>query len=183
MNTHANELKNCLLKIIDEMVLSSDIFNLSGKPAFCRKSKFNFSTLIQFILSFGSNSLGHEIGEFFEYRKGFPTVSAFVQQRKKLSYTALEHLFYRFNECTFKKPVLYKNYRLLAIDGSDFSLPYNSQEDNVMGDNHFSTLHLNALLMFVVKAFWMSLFKRDCTKTKQVQHVNLWIESVKNILL
>ena len=58
MNTHANELKNCLLKIIDEMVLSSDIFNLSGKPAFCRKSKFNFSTLIQFILSFGSNSLG-----------------------------------------------------------------------------------------------------------------------------
>ena len=49
MNTHANELKNCLLKIIDEMALSSDIFNLSGKPAFCRKSKFNFSTLIQFI--------------------------------------------------------------------------------------------------------------------------------------
>ena len=43
MNTHANELKNCLLKIIDEMALSSDIFNLSGKPAFCRKSKFNFS--------------------------------------------------------------------------------------------------------------------------------------------
>ena len=153
VNTHANELKNCLLKIIDEMALSSDIFNLSGKPAFCRKSKFNFSTLIQFILSFGCNSLGHEIGEFFEYRKGFPTVSAFVQQRKKLSYTALEHLFYRFNECTFKKPVLYKNYRLLAIDGSDFSLPYNSQEDNVMGDNHFSTLHLNALFDVCSKNF------------------------------
>ena len=153
VNTHANELKNCLLKIIDEMALSSDIFNLSGKPAFCRKSKFNFSTLIQFILSFGSSSLGHEIGEFFEYRKGVPTVSAFVQQRKKLSYTALEHLFHRFNECTLKKPVLYKNYRLLAIDGSDFSLPYNSQEDNVMGDNHFSTLHLNALFDVCNKNF------------------------------
>ena len=49
VNTHTNELKNCLLKIIDDMALSSDIFNLSGKPAFCRKSKFNFSTLIQFI--------------------------------------------------------------------------------------------------------------------------------------
>lgn len=71
VNTHANELKNCLLKIIDEMALSSDIFNLSGKPAFCRKSKFNFSTLIQFILSFGSNSLGHEIGEFLNIGKGF----------------------------------------------------------------------------------------------------------------
>ena len=80
-------------------------------------------------------------------------MSAFVQQRKKLSYTALEHLFYRFNECTFKKPVLYKNYRLLAIDGSDFSLPYNSQEDNVMGDNHFSTLHLNALFDVCSKSF------------------------------
>ena len=68
-------------------------FNLSGKPAFCRKSKFNFSTLIQFIFSFGCNSLGHEIGEFFEYRKkGFPTVSAFVQQRKKTQLHCLRHI-------------------------------------------------------------------------------------------
>ena len=153
MNTHANELKNCLLKIIDEMALSTDIFNLSEKPAFCRKSKFDFSTLIQFILSLGSNSLGSEIGEFFEYKNGFPTVSAFVQQRKKLNYTALEHVFHRFNECTMKKPVFYKNYRLLAIDGSDLMLPYNSQEDNVMGDNHFSTLHLNALFDVCSKSF------------------------------
>ena len=85
--------------------------------------------------------------------KGFQLCQHLSNKEKKLSYTALEHLFYRFNECTFKKPVLYKNYRLLAIDGSDFSLPYNSQEDNVMGDNHFSTLHLNALFDVCSKSF------------------------------
>jgi len=42
VNTHANELKNCLLKIIDEMALSSDIFNLSGKPAFVVKVNLTF---------------------------------------------------------------------------------------------------------------------------------------------
>ena len=53
-----------------------------------------------------------------------------------------------------KNPVLYKNYRLLAIDGSDFSLPYNSQEDNVMGDNQFFDPPFECtFLMFVVKAF------------------------------
>lgn len=32
-----------------------------------------------------------------------------------------------------------------TIDGSELSLPYNPNEDNVMGDNHYSTLHLNSL--------------------------------------
>lgn len=39
--------------------------------------------ICRFILSFGSNSLGHEMGEFLEYKDGFPSVSAFVQQRQK----------------------------------------------------------------------------------------------------
>ncbi len=47
--------------------------------AFQQKRKFDFSSLVKFILSFGCNTLGHEIEEFFEYQANFPTVSAFVQ--------------------------------------------------------------------------------------------------------
>jgi len=153
VNTRANELKDHLNKTISQMALCPDQFSTSDHPAFCRKSKWDFSTLIRFILSFGSNSLGHEIGEFFEYKKGFPTVSAFVQQRKKLNYTALEHLFHCFNDQTLSNPKLFKNYRLLAIDGSDLTLPYNPAEDNVMANHHVSTLHLNALFDVCNKSF------------------------------
>lgn len=143
MNTHANEMKSCLLAIIKEMASDPESF-ATKKGCFSRNRKFDLETLIKFILSLGSNSLGHEIGEFFEYKEGFPTVSAFVQQRKKLDYYALKYLFDEFNKRSNLAPTLYKGYRLLAIDGSDLSLPYNPAEDNVIGNNHLSTLHLNA---------------------------------------
>ena len=153
VNTYANKFKNCILEIVKEMANTPEKFAIPDGTCFCRNRKFDFSTLIQFILSFGSNSLGHEIGEFFEYKEGFPTVSAFVQQRKKLNHTALEHLFHEFNKQTDLVPALFKDYRLLAIDGSDLTLPYNPKEENVIGDNHVSTLHLNALFDVCSKTF------------------------------
>ena len=152
MNTHANKMKNHIFDILSEMEKTPDRFSCEER-AFRRKRKFDFSTLMRFILSFGSNSLGHEIGEFFEYEQGFPTVSAFVQQRKKLSYTALEYLLHEFNKRTEIVPKLFKHYRLLAIDGSDLSLPYNPLEENVIGANRVSTLHLNALYDVCNKRF------------------------------
>lgn len=153
MNTHANELKNCILEIIREMSNDPQGFSTSEKACFVRQSKFGFEKLMQFILSFGSNSLGHEIGEFFEYSDGFPTTSAFVQQRKKLSYEAFKYLFHEFIKRNDHSPTLYQGYRLLAIDGSDLSLPYNPNEDNVVGKNHVSTLHLNAAFDVETKQF------------------------------
>lgn len=142
-----------MLEIVKEMANAPEKFTSSDSVCFCRNRKFDFSTLMQFILSFGSNSLGHEIGEFFEYKEGFPTVSAFVQQRKKIDYTALEYLFHEFNKQTDLEPSLFKGYRLLAVDGSDLTLPYNPKEENVIGDNHVSTLHLNALFDVCSKKF------------------------------
>ena len=49
--------------------------------------------------------------------------------------------------------MLFKHYRLLAVDGSDLTLPYNPRENNVIADNHVSTLHLNALYDVCNKRF------------------------------
>lgn len=80
-------------------------------------------------------------------------MSAFVQQRQKLDYSAFRYLFDKFNECIDDHPVLFKHYRLLAVDGSDLTLPYNPRENNVIADNHVSTLHLNALYDVCTKRF------------------------------
>lgn len=153
MNVYSKQLKNYILDIINEMAKEPERFITSDKKHLCRKRKWDFSTLMRFILSFGSNSLGHEVGNFFEYQDGFPTVSAFVQQRQKLDYSAFRYLFEKFNECIDDQPVLFKEHRLLAVDGSDLTLPYNPRENNVIADHHVSTLHLNALYDVCNKRF------------------------------
>lgn len=130
-----------------------EIFSLTGNTAFSRRRTWDFSTVIKFILSFGSNSLGYEIGEFFEYKEGFPTVSSFVQQRKKLNFSAMEYLFHQFTDQTLEKPQLYKGYRLLAIDGSGISSAYNPKENNTLRNDHVSALHLNSLYDICNKLF------------------------------
>lgn len=145
MNAYATRLKTLLLDMIDEIAEHSSDYTISNRNHLSRKRKWNSATLIRFILSFGSNSLGYEIGNFFEYKKDFPSTSSFVQQRQKLHYSAFQALFENFNARITKKPKLFKNYRLLSVDGSDLSLPYNPKEENVIGENHVSTLHLNAL--------------------------------------
>ena len=61
-------------------------------------------------------------------------MSAFVQQRKKTQLHCLRTFdFIALMNVHLKKPVLYKNYRYLQLMEVNFSLPYNSQEDNVIG--------------------------------------------------
>lgn len=135
------------------MAETPGVFSSVGNTAFSRKRTWDFSTIIKFILSFGSNSLGYEIGDYFEYKKGFPTVSSFVQQRKKLDYSAMEYLFQHFTEQSLKKPKLFKGYRLLAIDGSGIASAYNPKEGNTLRDDHVSALHLNSLYDLCNKIF------------------------------
>lgn len=153
MNTYAIRMKKILSDIIEDIASNSSDYAISNKNHLSRNRKWNTSTLIRFILSFGSNSLGYEIGEFFEYKKDFPSVSSFVQQRQKLHYSAFQALFNSFNERIMKKPKLFKGYRILSVDGSDLTLPYNPNEENVIAENHVSTLHLNALYDVINKQF------------------------------
>lgn len=121
---------------------------------------------MKFILRFGSNSLGSEIGDFFHYKEGFPTVSSFVQQRKKLKYTAFEQLFHAFINKTSSTPKLFKGYRLLAIDGSDIFLPYNPKESNCIEKNHTSKIHLNGLFDLLGKIYIDAFVEKNLEKNE-----------------
>lgn len=127
--------------------------------SFYRKRKWPLDKLIHFILSFGSQSLGTEILEYFQFQEGFPSVSSFVQQRKKLSFHAMENLFKLFYNRTESDPVLFKGYRIAAIDGSELSVSYNPNEENVIGENHHSTLYLNSLYDVCSKIFMDSVIQ------------------------
>ena len=179
MKLTADDLKKCLNECISEIVFHHNEFSLVPK-AFSRTRKWPLDKLIHFILSFGSQSLGTEILEYFQFQDGFPSVSSFVQQRKKLPFQAMENLFKLFYNRTESDPVLFKGYRIAAIDGSELSLPYNPNEENVIGENHHSTLYLNSLYDVCGKIF-MDSVNMEKKGTKQMQHA-LWLtEFLKNI--
>ncbi len=85
----------------------------------------------------------------FNFSIDSPTVSAFVQQRSKLSSTAFETIFREFTDSVCCSD-LYKGYRLIAVDGSDLHTPTNKDEvdsfyPGTNGQKPYNLMHLNAL--------------------------------------
>ena len=87
--------------------------------------------------------------DYFKFNADTVSVSAFVQQRAKLIWEAMEYLFQRFaDEAPVSKTV--GKYRLLAVDGSDIQISADSNDKDsyypgANGQHSYSLLHLNAL--------------------------------------
>jgi hypothetical protein len=83
------------------------------------------------MIGMGGNSLCKEIYDWFNYSEDTASVSAFVQQRNKISSKAMEYIFGEMvKKCD--EQILFKGCRcrLLAVDGSDIRLPKNKNDDN-----------------------------------------------------
>ena len=96
-----------------------------------------------------SGSLKKELLELFHYHYDTATTSAFSQQREKILPEALAFLFQEFNHA-FTQNQSYREYRLLACDGTALNISRNSSDqENYFqsnpGEKGFSQLHLNAL--------------------------------------
>ncbi len=131
------------------MAETSDQYVKSPNVDFTRKRKIDFQATISFVLASSGKSLSNELLQFFSCKSTCPTVSAFIQQRNKLSETVFEKLFHSFSKsnipnCTFK------GYRLLAVDGSSLCTPPNPADKAsyfpaVNSKKHFNLLHIHAL--------------------------------------
>ena len=83
MNDNPKFVKETLLNIVRSMDNDKSRFVRNPEKDFTRRRTLDFQTMIKFILSAGSNTLATEIMNFFDFSR-FPSVSAFVQQRKKI---------------------------------------------------------------------------------------------------
>ena len=93
-------------------------------------------------------SINHELLTYFNSSKNTPSASAFVQQRSKILPDAFEALFNSFSKINNPHKT-YKNYRVLAVDGSDLHIPTNSLDTDsyfakVNNQRPYNLLHLNA---------------------------------------
>ncbi|MBQ7761353.1 MAG: transposase [Clostridia bacterium] len=149
MKLTPKNIKRTLRKVINEISTQPELYAKNLGKDFSRNRKLPFKQMVYTILSMAGKSLPNELMEHFGLKVNLPTVSAFVQQRNKITCNAFEVLFNKFNSlCNEQK--LFKGYRLLAADGSDLHTPTNIDEQGsyyagTNGQKPYNLLHLNAL--------------------------------------
>lgn len=123
-------------------MLASEDFILNHKflaSSFTRERKLTFGSVVMLILQKGLKSLQNRINEFFDKLCSdiLPaTSSAFTQARKKLNHSAFIALNKEGVTDSFYADGLYKkwrNYRLLAVDGSQIRLPSSEEVRDEFG--------------------------------------------------
>ena len=113
MNITPKTVKRTPKKTVKEISSNPQIFANNPEKDFIRRRKLPADKMMYSVLSMSSKDLKCELMDFFDMNKNMPTVSAFVQQRNKISVTAFETLFHQFT-FSFPQQKLYKGYRLLA---------------------------------------------------------------------
>ncbi len=149
MNITPKIVKRTLKKTVKEISYNPQVFAKNPEKDFSRKRKLTAEKMMYSILSMSGKDLKCELLDFFILDKNTPTVSAFVQQRNKISVAAFETLFHKFTSA-FPQQKLYCGYRLLAVDGSDLHTPTNKEETECYypgtnGQKPYKLLHLNAV--------------------------------------
>ena len=120
-------------KLVFEMAHDADLFSKRPGRDFSRNSKLSFEKTISILLCMQGKSISIELLNFFEYGQNTPSASAFAQARNKLASHTMQTLFQRF-VCACEVHHTYKGFRLLAADGSEFSIPQNKEALNQMID-------------------------------------------------
>ena len=155
-------IRDKLNTVISDMSEHTELYAKNPEKDFTRNRKLNFETLTKFILSMQGGSLNREMYKYFQ-NDDIASVSAFVQQRDKLSPDAFKVLFDRFNAVCNDNKLLNNKYRLLAVDGSDLNIAMNKESDSYVKPQRtkkngelskgFNQLHLNALYDILNKVY------------------------------
>ena len=150
------KVRKILLSILKSLS-PADIARSPGRDFSRIRKCSRFDTLLT-IITMAGHSLRTELDNYFlPGRKSPPSISAFVQQRAKLSSDALYLVFSRFNErLPFKKT--FKGLHLLACDGSDLNIPpWPGDTDTYIPYNSnnggYFQMHLNALFDLLEKRY------------------------------
>ena len=80
----SEKVKSTLWNLIDEMSLDLSSYTLHPGKDFSRKKKWDFPTLMKFIISMESQSLKIELHKYFGYTTDCPTNASFNQRRSQI---------------------------------------------------------------------------------------------------
>lgn len=166
-------IKEVVTKFDSELIKLDSIkseFCIHPEKDFTRNRKITFISTIKSILSFGGGTLTNELLKINKFATDTPTSSAFVQQRDKITPKAFSALFSMINQA-FDQDIRYKDYRLMAVDGSHIHVPTNPQDidsfvkctENERPHNEF---HLNAMFDILQKFYTDAVVQKYRTQNE-----------------
>ena len=135
-----------LQTILKEMESNKAQYIANPQKDFTRKRKVTFYDMMWFLLFIGANSMSEEIRRAFN-DKAFSYISevAILKSRSKIKVSAFEQLLREFND-TLENSKKYKSYRVIAVDGSDFSSLYSADSQYATISNQYggaNRMHIN----------------------------------------
>ena len=122
---------------------------LTKDSYFTRKAKkLSFIDDMKLIISMGPSSIKEEMFDYFGLDIDTVSAPGFVESRVKIKDEAFKYLLDYMNKA-YPCNKTYKGYRLLAVDGSDITIPTDINDYQTLtphgGQKEFSNYHLNAL--------------------------------------
>ncbi len=149
MKNNIRMIKKKLDNSISQLCDVAWMFSSNPAKDFSRDRKLPLKKVISILLSMQGGTLTNELLKYFNCSLDTASSSAFVQQRGKINSFAFPTLFDLFVKKTDSKK-LYKGFRLLAADGSDFKIPSNPEHNSshYPGKNGiapYNILHLDAV--------------------------------------
>lgn len=149
MKNYPKQIKNTLCTVIRNMAKHPEDFCRCPEKDFTRNRKLPLEKVLALLVKMGGHSLRNEMLDCLDFKEMPASVSALVQQRSKILPEAMEYLFREFTN-RGHEPKTYKEYRLLAVDGSDLQFTANPNDPlsyfpGANGQKPYSILHMNAL--------------------------------------
>lgn len=138
-----------LRRLISRMAQSPEQYCKNPGQDYTRNRKISMKDVLTCTIGFAGKSMSNELLQYFSCKPDFPTVSAFSQQRDKLSVNAFPVLFQQFSRNNIPNRQI-NDYRLLAVDGSTLCTPANPKEKDSYFPpknkaRHFNLLHIHAM--------------------------------------
>ena len=114
-----------------------ELFVKNPNVDFTSSRKVTFFDMMWFLIFIGANSMSEEIRRAFNYKNfSFISEAAIFKSRSKIKISAFKYLLKKFND-SIENLKTYRGYRVVAVDGSDFSSPYDAKSEFATVTNQY----------------------------------------------
>ena len=172
-----NEIYESVKEYIWQLERNKEKYLINPEKDFTRHRKISFSDCVMSLLCMSGGTLFSEVLEYFSDKTDLPSVSAYLQQRAKIKYSAFEQLF-RSTVNLSDENHLYHGYRLFAADGSDIQIPSNPMDEDTYypgsnGQKPYNLIHLNAIYDIITNTYQDVLIQgsRHCAEHEALNHM------------
>ena len=172
-----NEIYESVKEYIWQLERNKEKYLINPEKDFTRHRKISFSDCVMSLLCMSGGTLFSEVLEYFSDKTDLPSVSAYLQQRAKIKYSAFEQLF-RSTVNLSDENHLYHGYRLFAADGSDIQIPSNPMDEDTYypgshGHKPYNLIHLNAIYDITTNTYQDVLIQGSshCAEHEALNHM------------